>query len=74
MSNLLNPPSPQRVVDNGQRAQEAHARGDLATAIQAQQAHLAQLATANADTPDAHLFLALLHFQRGSIPPGTGHW
>ncbi|MCX7377051.1 MAG: tetratricopeptide repeat protein [Alphaproteobacteria bacterium] len=72
MSNLLNPPSPQPVVDNGQLAQEAHARGELAAAIQAQQAHLAHLATTRAATPDAHLFLALLHFQHGSIPESLG--
>ena len=68
MSNLLNPPSTQAPVDNGQLALEAHARGDLATAIHAQQAYLVQLAQAGATTPDAFLLLALLHFQSGQIP------
>ena len=54
--------------DHAQLAQDAHARGDLATALRAQATHLAasrQAGTADAET---FLFLALLLFQDGRLP------
>ena len=63
MTNLLNP-----TVENAQRAHDAHARGDLATALRAHEAHFAarrQSATADAET---FLFHALLLFQDGRLP------
>jgi len=59
MSNVLNPPT-----EPSQAAIEAHARGDLATAITTQQAHLSQQSAA---APDDYLFLALLFFQQGNL-------
>ena len=63
MTNLLNPEA-----NNEQRAQEAHARGDLAAALTAHESHLAarrQSGTADAET---FLFHALLLFQAGRLP------
>ena len=65
MTNLLNPdPAP----THEQLAQDAHARGDLAAALHAQEAHLTarrQAGTADAET---FLFHALLQFQDGRLP------
>ena len=63
MTNLLNPDP-----GNEQLAQDAHARGDLATALRAHEAHLAarrQSGTAEAET---FLFHALLLFQDDRLP------
>ena len=54
--------------NDDQRAKDAHARGDLATAIAAHQAHLAALDQSAAANPEAFLFHALLLFQDGRIP------
>lgn len=72
MSNLLNPPAPPPPPDHEQLALDAHARGDLATAIEAQKAHLVNLAKAGTTTPEAYLLLALLFFQHGQIPQSLG--
>jgi tetratricopeptide (TPR) repeat protein len=65
MSDLLNPRPDPAPPDPRQIAVDAHATGNLAAAIAAQQSHLNQHATAS---PDDHLFLALLHFQQGNLP------
>lgn len=72
MATPLPPPPAQSPADDGQLALDAHARGDLATAIRAQQSHIAVLAQAGAATPEAHLLLALLYFQDGRIPDSLG--
>ncbi len=61
-NNLLNPEP-----DHAQRAHEAHARGDLAAALHAHEAHLAALKRRGTADTDSFLFHALLLFQDGRI-------
>jgi len=60
MENLLNP-----APDHQARAATAHERGDLATAVLAQQVHLDSRKQSGRCVPEDYLFLALLHFQAG---------
>jgi len=62
MENLLNP-----APDHGASAAAAHERGDLATAILAQQAHLDTRKRHGHCVPEDYLFLALLSFQDGRL-------
>ena len=61
-NNLLNPEP-----DHAQCAHEAHARGDLAAALHAHEAHLAALKRRGTADTDSFLFHALLLFQDGRI-------
>ena len=68
MTNLLNPKLDQAQLDQAQLAQDAHARGDLVTALRTHETHLAALRQRATPDAEALLFHALLLFQDERLP------